>query len=47
MHYARDAFEGLRLMDDIMALKRGDGPDPDSPEALARNRRIELRLTDR
>ncbi|WP_336670296.1 methionine synthase [Tsukamurella sp. USMM236] len=33
--YARDAFEGLRLMDDIMALKRGDGPDPDSPEALA------------
>ncbi|NMD54221.1 MULTISPECIES: methionine synthase [Tsukamurella] len=33
--YARDAFEGLRLMDDIMALKRGEGPDPDSPEALA------------
>ncbi|MCA0158734.1 methionine synthase [Tsukamurella sp. M9C] len=33
--YARDAFEGLRLMDDIMALKRGIGPDPDSPEALA------------
>lgn len=33
--YARDAFEGLRLMDDIMALKRGEGPDPDSPEAIA------------
>lgn len=33
--YARDAFEGLRLMDDIMAVKRGIGPDPDSPEALA------------
>ncbi|RVW03310.1 methionine synthase [Rhodococcus spongiicola] len=33
--YARDAFEGLRLMDDIMATKRGEGPDPDSPEALA------------
>ncbi|NMO00072.1 methionine synthase [Gordonia sp. TBRC 11910] len=35
VHYARDAFEGLRLMDDIMAVKRGEGPDPDSPEALA------------
>lgn len=33
--YARDAFEGLRLMDDIMSTKRGGGPDPDSPEALA------------
>ncbi|MBD0861567.1 methionine synthase [Gordonia sp. zg691] len=35
VHYARDAFEGLRLMDDIMALKRGGGPDPDSEEAKA------------
>ncbi|MFW0785704.1 methionine synthase [Gordonia sp. CPCC 206044] len=35
VHYARDAFEGLRLMDEIMATKRGEGPDPDSPEALA------------
>ncbi len=35
VHYARDAFEGLRLMDDIMATKRGEGPAPDSPEALA------------
>ncbi|MGU3433137.1 methionine synthase [Actinomycetes bacterium M1A6_2h] len=33
--YARDAFEGLRLMDDIMSAKRGSGPAPDSPEALA------------
>ncbi len=33
--YARDAFEGLRLMDDIMARGRGEGPAPDSPEALA------------
>ncbi|MFE3290015.1 methionine synthase [Rhodococcus sp. NPDC059234] len=33
--YARDAFEGLHLMDSIMAVKRGGGPDPDSPEALA------------
>ena len=35
VHYARDAFEGLRLMDEIMATKRGEGPDPDSPEAIA------------
>ncbi|MBA4020833.1 MAG: methionine synthase [Gordonia sp.] len=35
VHYARDAFEGLRLMDDIMLTKRGGGPDPDSPEAIA------------
>ncbi|MGW9264980.1 methionine synthase [Gordonia terrae] len=35
VHYARDAFEGLRLMDDIMATKRGGGPDPDSAEAKA------------
>ncbi|MET0318534.1 MAG: vitamin B12 dependent-methionine synthase activation domain-containing protein, partial [Rhodococcus fascians] len=33
--YARDAFEGLRLMDTIMTRKRGGGPDPDSPEAIA------------
>ncbi|MEU2004430.1 methionine synthase [Rhodococcus sp. NPDC019627] len=33
--YARDAFEGLHRMDEIMALKRGGGPDPDSPEAIA------------
>ncbi|MBB3039817.1 methionine synthase [Hoyosella altamirensis] len=33
--YARDAFEGLRLMDTIMAEKRGEGPDPNSPEAVA------------
>ncbi|WP_295625978.1 methionine synthase [uncultured Corynebacterium sp.] len=35
VHYARDAFEGLRLMDEIMAIKRGTGPAPDSPEAIA------------
>ncbi len=33
--YARDAFEGLRLMDTIMTRKRGGGPDPDSAEAIA------------
>lgn len=35
VHYARDAFEGLRLMDEIMTIKRGGGLDADSPEALA------------
>ncbi|WP_063065316.1 methionine synthase [Nocardia violaceofusca] len=35
VHYARDAFEGLRLMDDIMTRKRGGAVDPDSPEAEA------------
>ena len=35
VHYARDAFEGLRLMDEIMAAKHGTGPAPDSPEAIA------------
>ena len=35
VHYARDAFEGLRLMDEIMNVKRGIAPDTDSPEAIA------------
>jgi 5-methyltetrahydrofolate--homocysteine methyltransferase len=35
VHYARDAFEGLRLMDTIMSIKRGGPPDTDSPEAVA------------
>ncbi|ALG84840.1 methionine synthase [Gordonia phthalatica] len=35
VRYARDAFEGLTLMDQVMAIKRGDGPDPDSEEAKA------------
>jgi len=35
VHYARDAFEGLRLMDTIMNAKRGVTPDPNSPEAVA------------
>lgn len=41
--YARDAFEGLRLMDEIMAFKRGEGPDPDSPEAIEAARKKEER----
>jgi 5-methyltetrahydrofolate--homocysteine methyltransferase len=35
VHYARDAFEGLHLMDQIMNAKRGVAPDTDSPEAIA------------
>ena len=35
VHYARDAFEGLHLMDQIMNAKRGVAPDTDSPEAVA------------
>jgi 5-methyltetrahydrofolate--homocysteine methyltransferase len=35
VHYARDAFEGLRLMDTIMNAKRGHTPDPKSPEVVA------------
>ncbi|MDG3011147.1 methionine synthase [Rhodococcus sp. D2-41] len=38
--YARDAFEGLHLMDTIMAIKRGEGPDPNSPEAIAARQKI-------
>src|SRR4029077_3094845 len=35
VHYARDAFEGLRLMDTIMTTKRGGAVDTDTPEAVA------------
>jgi len=35
VHYARDAFEGLRLMDTIMTTKRGGAVDTGSPEAVA------------
>src|SRR6202453_2190760 len=34
VHYARDAFEGLKLMDTIMSAKRGEAVEPGSPEAL-------------
>lgn len=43
VRYARDAFEGLRLMDTIMAEKRGEGPDPHSPEALEAQKKAEER----
>ncbi|MBS4730435.1 methionine synthase [Mycobacterium sp. SM1] len=36
VYYARDAFEGLKLMDVIMRAKRGEAPDDDSPEARER-----------
>ena len=35
VHYARDAFEGLKLMDTIMSAKRGEVVDTDSAEAIA------------
>ncbi|WP_405137061.1 methionine synthase [Nocardia sp. NBC_01388] len=35
VHYARDAFEGLNLMDEIMTRKRGGAIDPNSPQAIA------------
>ena len=41
--YARDAFEGLRLMDTIMTRKRGGGPDPDSPEEVEARRKAQER----
>src|SRR6202008_4949065 len=34
VHYARDAFEGLKLMDTIMSIKRGEAVEPGSPQAL-------------
>jgi 5-methyltetrahydrofolate--homocysteine methyltransferase len=37
--YARDAFEGLRLMDSIMAVKRGETPPVDEAEAAKRAER--------
>jgi 5-methyltetrahydrofolate--homocysteine methyltransferase len=40
VHYARDAFEGLALMDRVMIAKRGGAPviDPDREAALATRR---------
>jgi 5-methyltetrahydrofolate--homocysteine methyltransferase len=49
VHYARDAFEGLSLMDRLMTAKRGGAPviDPDREAALAtrRARREKQRAT--
>ncbi|GAA1814040.1 methionine synthase [Luedemannella flava] len=40
VHYARDAFEGLSLMDRVMAVKRGDAPavDAEREQKLAERR---------
>ncbi|MFC0527831.1 methionine synthase [Phytohabitans kaempferiae] len=40
VHYARDAFEGLTLMERVMAAKRGEAPivDPSREAALAARR---------
>ncbi|KAA5838349.1 methionine synthase [Saccharopolyspora hirsuta] len=32
VRYAKDAFEGLHLMDRLMAIKRGDSPEEDAAE---------------
>ncbi len=49
VHYARDAFEGLSLMDQVMAVKRGEvvAVDPDRAAALAarKARRARQRAT--
>ncbi|MFF5987427.1 methionine synthase [Prauserella flavalba] len=39
VRYARDAFEGLRLMDTIMAVKRGEAPAVDPEEEARRAER--------
>jgi 5-methyltetrahydrofolate--homocysteine methyltransferase len=38
VRYARDAFEGLRLMDVVMAAKRGEGPALADDEKIAERR---------
>src|SRR5262249_14826374 len=45
VHYARDAFEGLSIMDRVMAVKRGEAPvvDADRERALAERRERRLR----
>jgi 5-methyltetrahydrofolate--homocysteine methyltransferase len=45
VHYARDAFEGLSIMDRVMAVKRGEAPvvDADRERVLAERRERRLR----
>ncbi|WP_410638648.1 methionine synthase [Amycolatopsis sp. lyj-346] len=43
VRYARDAFEGLRLMDAIMAAKRGESPPVDADAEQKRQERKERR----
>ena len=44
VRYARDAFEGLRLMDAVMAVKRGD---PGAELPMRRDRRIKAKVATR
>ncbi len=44
VRYARDAFEGLRLMDAVMAVKRGD---PGAELPMRRDRRVKAVVTTR
>ena len=39
VRYAKDAFEGLTLMDRLMAMKRGDSPEEDAAEKQKREER--------
>jgi 5-methyltetrahydrofolate--homocysteine methyltransferase len=45
VHYARDAFEGLSIMDKVMAVKRGEAPvvDAERERVLAERRARRLR----
>lgn len=43
VRYAKDAFEGLHLMDRLMSIKRGDTPDEDEAEAEKKAERKERR----
>ncbi|MER7013724.1 methionine synthase [Saccharopolyspora sp. NPDC000359] len=39
VRYAKDAFEGLHLMDRLMAIKRGDSPEEDAEEQVKKAER--------
>jgi 5-methyltetrahydrofolate--homocysteine methyltransferase len=43
VRYAKDAFEGLHLMDRLMAIKRGDSPEEDAAEEAKKAERKERR----
>ena len=43
VRYAKDAFEGLNLMDRLMAIKRGDSPEEDEKEQAKKAERKERR----
>ena len=40
VHYARDAFEGLRLMDAVTAVARGEAPPADPRAGKSVRRRL-------